>query len=327
MYVDMIRLPAPPLMGGAWLGGPSLGPDSLAGRPVFLDFWDYTSLSCLAGLPYIREWQRRYEGMGMTFIGVQVPGWSFGRERENFEGALERLKLPYRQLLDRDDKIRKAFGIQSVPCRYVMDKDGLLRFYQVGDEDYENTELFLQQVLREMDGSLEFPDLLAPLRREDRVGGFTLPVTSEARLGDRIGNRDDVEIGEEADLVFPPSIEDERAHLSGRWRRNAESRVLVGTGGVRLHCRAAEIFLLASHPEGAEIIVRLDGRPIEAEARGEDLTAGRHGETILEVGRPRPYQIVRGDEVAEHRLDLEGAGPDLAFYSFQFISRMPPEPS
>ncbi|MCZ6602667.1 MAG: redoxin domain-containing protein [Planctomycetota bacterium] len=324
MYVDMIRMPAPSLDGGTWLQSPPLSLDGFRGRPVCIDFWDYTSLPSLAGIPYLRQWHKRYQSFGTAFIGVHVPSYPFGGERENVEAAIRRLQIPYPVVIDDQGAIRKSFGIQSVPCRYIVDHAGFLRFYQIGDEDYENTELFLQQTLREMDSSLEMPGLQQPLRVEDRVGGFTLPSTPEIVVAESIGNPDDVKVGREGTYEIPASLEDGRAYLSGRWEKSERARVLSGEGGVRVIYKAAEVFLLAAHSSRAELEVRLDGQPVEKAAHGEDLSLAPGGEVRLVVDRPRPYQVLRHDGVERHDLEIRASSPGLEIYSIQFASRMPP---
>ena len=323
MYVDLLRKKAPRIEGGEWVGGPA---PSLEGRPVFIDFWDYARVSCLLGLPYVFEWHKRYAGMGMVFMAVQTPSFQFGRDPENVKKAHRHLGLPYPVLVDVDGEIGKAFGIQDLPCKYVMDKDGFLRFYQVGKGDQEDIELFLQQALREMDSSLKLPDILPPLRSEDRVGGFTLPHTHDVRFADGIGNPEEVQPGEVVRYAYPSSMEDGVAYLEGEWLKEVEAQTLSGSGSFRIVCRTAEVFLVASHPEGGELRVTLSGNPVPPEVRGDDFRASK-AESALNVTRARPYQIIRSEEVGDFDLKVSCDLPGLSIYSLQFLSRMPRHPS
>ena len=46
---------------GAWLNTTHpLTRESLRGRPVLVDFWDYSCVNCVRSLPYLRAWHERY---------------------------------------------------------------------------------------------------------------------------------------------------------------------------------------------------------------------------------------------------------------------------
>src|SRR2546430_3758088 len=43
--------------------------DSLKGKVVLIDIWDYTCVNCIQTLPYIKEWNERYKNKGLVIIG------------------------------------------------------------------------------------------------------------------------------------------------------------------------------------------------------------------------------------------------------------------
>ena len=57
-----------------WLQGGPLRLSELRGRPVLVDFWDYTCVNCIRTLPYVSEWHDRYGPLGLQVIGVHAPG-------------------------------------------------------------------------------------------------------------------------------------------------------------------------------------------------------------------------------------------------------------
>src|SRR6266581_477259 len=59
--------------------------DSLKGKVVLFDFWEYTCVNCIRTLPYLKEWNRRYSGKGLLIIGIHAPEFEFGKKRENVE--------------------------------------------------------------------------------------------------------------------------------------------------------------------------------------------------------------------------------------------------
>ncbi len=73
-----------------WLQGGPLKLAELRGRPVLIDFWDYTCVNCRA-LPYVSEWHRRYGSLGLTVVGVHAPGRGRAADRVR-GGARQRLR-------------------------------------------------------------------------------------------------------------------------------------------------------------------------------------------------------------------------------------------
>ena len=152
-----------------WLGVPFLRMDRLLGQhAVLVEFWDFARVHSLRTLPYLRAWHERYAARrACQVIGVHSPGYSFGRDRETVERAVERLELPYPVLLDPDLAVWRLYGNRGWPGRYLFDRRSLLRFVHYGEGEYPETELAIQECLREVDADLELPEPLEPLRPED----------------------------------------------------------------------------------------------------------------------------------------------------------------
>ena len=322
MYIDLIKLPSPPIAGGVWLDGAPPTPEALEGKVVLVDFFDITSVAYLAALPYLFEWHRKYEPFGVRVLGVHCPSYEFARDPAVVESAVRRLEVPYPVGIDVDGALQKAFGIQSVPSRYVRDIQGFLRFYEIGDGDYGQIELFIHQAVRERDIRAELPDLMPPIRKEDRTGGFTLPVSREIRADEHVGNADPT-AGGTVEHALPEERADGSAYLEGPWRRDGEAFVLEGAGAVRVPYRAAEVFVVAACPEETEVSVSVDGQPIGDAERGLNVHLADGGGTAIDIHSPRPYQLILHEEVEAHELEISSAGPGLAFFGVQFVSRMP----
>ena len=71
-----------PEIGPVWLNSAPLTLRQLRGRVVLVDFWDFTCVNCIRTLPYVREWHRRYEPLGLSVIGIHAPEFYFGRAPE-----------------------------------------------------------------------------------------------------------------------------------------------------------------------------------------------------------------------------------------------------
>jgi hypothetical protein len=167
----------------AWLGVPFLRMDRLLGRhAVLIEFWDFARVHSLRTLPYLRAWHERYADAGLTVIGVHSPGYSFGRDPQTVERAVGRLELPYPVVLDPALEVWRLYGNRGWPGRYLFDRQSLLRFLHYGEGDYLETELAIQECLREVEPEAEFPSPLDPLRPEDAPGVLLEPQTADIAL-------------------------------------------------------------------------------------------------------------------------------------------------
>jgi AhpC/TSA family len=166
-----------------WLNVAFLRMDRQIGRhAVLLEFWDFARINSLRTLPYLRAWHERYREAGLRVIGVHSPGYSFGRDSEVVGGAVERLEITYPVLLDPRFEVWRLYGNRGWPGRYLVDRAGLLRFMHYGEGEYEETELAIQECLRELDSALELPPPLEPIRPEDAPGALLEPQTADIAL-------------------------------------------------------------------------------------------------------------------------------------------------
>src|SRR3954451_21234930 len=96
------EIPAPEFPAGtAWLNVALLRMDRLLGRhAVLVEFWDFARVNSLRTMPYLLAWHERYADAGLEIVAVHSPGYSFGRDAETVERAVERLELPSPAALD-----------------------------------------------------------------------------------------------------------------------------------------------------------------------------------------------------------------------------------
>jgi hypothetical protein len=175
-----------------WLGVAFLRMDRLIGRhAVLVEFWDFARINSLRTLPYLSAWHERYAEAGLRIVGVHAPGYSFGRDRELVARAVDRLDVRYPVLLDPELEVWRLYGNRGWPGRYLFDRASLLRFMHYGEGEYLETELAIQECLRELDPDLALPDPLEPVRPEDAPGVLLEPQTADIVLP---GQRDRLEL-------------------------------------------------------------------------------------------------------------------------------------
>jgi len=320
---------APELEGGTWLNSEPLTIASLLGRPVLIDFWDYTCVNCLRTLPYLKEWHRRYSPHGLAIIGVHAPEFSFAKSAEHVRRAVQELGIEYPVVLDNDFKIWQAYANRYWPAKYLVDAKGYLRYYHHGEGAYGEVESALQAILREASPDLTPPPLMEPVRDSDAPGAVCYRVTPEMYLGyqrGRPGNTAGLTLDRPATYRDPGKHAEGFFYLEGDWLLAGEylARPVGAMGESRLSLRymAKEVKLVAHPPlTGETALVRLlqDGAPLAPEDAGEDVRPEK-GEAVVAIERPRMYRLVNDREIDGHELTLLTTSDGLAFYAFTFVS-------
>ena len=186
MKVEKAKVRAPEI-GRVWINSPPLSFRQLRGRVVLVDFWTYTCINWLRTLPYLQAWHERYREKGLTVIGVHSPEFVFAQYESNVERAVREFGLTYPIVIDSNFEIWKAFANRFWPTKYLLDKEGYLRFGHFGEGGYLECEQTIQELMWEIDRSLSLPAIMEPLRAEDRAGAVCYPATPEVYLGHRRG--------------------------------------------------------------------------------------------------------------------------------------------
>jgi len=320
--------------GVTWLQGGPLTMAGLRGKPVLIDFWDYTCLNCIRTLPYVKEWHRRYSPLGLAVIGVHAPEFSFARESSNVLRFVREQGIQYPVVLDNDYAIWQAYANRYWPAKYLVDANGYLRAYHHGEGAYRETEELLQALLRETFPQVLLPGLMEPVRDEDRPGAVCYRVTPELYLGylrGAIGNARGLEPDRPSRYSDPGKHVDGMFYLDGDWLLAGEylARPAGAQGESRLVVpyMAKDVNLVAHPPTfggAATLALTQDGRPLAPEDAGEDVAAGA-GVATVTVDQPRMYRLVANREIDRHELTLTTTSDGVALYAFTFTSCVMPE--
>lgn len=309
-----------------WLQGGPLTMANLHGRPVLIDFWDYTCVNCLRTIPYLREWHARYASHGLVIIGVHAPEFAFARERGYVARAVRDLGIEYPVVLDNTYAIWGAYANRYWPAKYLVDKDGYVRAYHFGEGAYEEVESQIQALIREASPEAVLPEVVAPMRPEDKPGAVCYRGTPELYLGyerGRIGNAD-VWPDKPARYREAMTERDGYAYLVGDWLLGKESlsRPAGAEGESRLYLRyAAKEVNLVIHPppQPGRVELLQDGHPVSPEDAAADVRF-EDGRSVVVVDRPRMYMLVNNREFGVHDLSLTTTSDGISLYAFTFVT-------
>jgi thiol-disulfide isomerase/thioredoxin len=332
MRVEKGKVRAPEI-GRVWLNSTPLSFRQLRGRVVLVDFWDYTCVNCIRTLPYIQAWHERYGGKGLTVIGVHTPEFTFAQYESNVERGVREFGLTYPVVVDNDREIWKAFANRYWPTKYLLDKDGYLRYAHFGEGAYRECEEAIRELLREVNPTLAFPPLMEPVRPEDREGGVCYRPSAELYLGHargRIGNEGGFKEDSVADYILPGELEDNRFYVSGRWASTLEYMEAAGEGEHRIALKyeSSGVNLVMAAPPGnaCEVVILQDGTPLTRAQKTADTrfrTLDGSEESYISVQQARMYLLVNNHDFGAHSLELR-CPAGVAAFAFTFTSCVDP---
>jgi len=105
----------PALKAARWVNSGPLTAETLRGRVVLVDFWEYTCVNWIRTSPYVKAWHRDYGPFGLVVVGVHAPEFEFGKRAENIDRGIRDHGLIYPIAIDNDFAIWRAFGNDAWP--------------------------------------------------------------------------------------------------------------------------------------------------------------------------------------------------------------------
>src|SRR3984885_8452341 len=313
-----------PSLSGAveWLNSKPLTADDLKGKVVLVDFWTYSCINCLRSIPYIRAWAEKYRDHGLVVIGVHAPEFAFEKNVDNVKKAVATLNIAYPVAIDNDYKIWRAFDNQYWPGHFFIDAQGMIRYHEFGEGDYDESERVIQKLLAEA-GDLNVPTGIVAVNAS---GAEAAPSQTERQSPETYIGYDRLDhfvspggVAQDASHVYAagsPQLND--WSLVGNWTVGNERALLNDKDGsivYRFHARDLHLVLgPAAEGKPVRFVVTVDGKAPGA-AHGVDVDADGQGVVTAQ----RLYQLVRTPgAVADHTFEIRFLDPGVQAYAFTF---------
>lgn len=115
------------------LAGNTVNIADLKGKTVVVDFWATWCGPCIASMPGMQKMVNKYkDNPGVKFLFIDT--WqNEDNETELVQNFIE--KRGYRDfhvLMDLDDKVVSSFKVEGIPTKFILGKDGNIKFKDVG---------------------------------------------------------------------------------------------------------------------------------------------------------------------------------------------------
>ncbi|MCH8088368.1 MAG: redoxin domain-containing protein [Chloroflexi bacterium] len=334
---------APELTGIAgWINAEPFTLESLRGQVVLIDFWTYTCVNCLRTFPFLKEWQEKYADRGLNIIGVHTPEFEFEKTKANVEDAVSRIGLKWRMAQDNDMKTWRAYNNRFWPAKYLIDATGVIRYRHFGEGAYEETERQIRELLEEI--GVDLSDITVSTEQGPGVdpGASTtdrsLSTTRELYAGIQRNISATVPYYGNNQFYYVPAMtpafyEDPGDHanhflyLHGAWINGMESIMhaqetenLDDYIALKIFATSVNVVIASEDAEPYDVVITLDGLPVEMEAWGADLRLNGEGMTVIRVDEPRMYGLLELPAFGGHELKLSSNSQDFNVFAFTFGS-------
>lgn len=123
----------------------TFGPEEMRGKVWLLNVWASWCVSCKVEHPLLVELSRKN--------AVPIVGLDYKDTRDDGLRWLERMGNPYSlSAFDVDGHVGIDYGVYGVPETFVIDKQGVIRYKQIGPITPESLERTILPLVRQLNG-------------------------------------------------------------------------------------------------------------------------------------------------------------------------------
>ena len=331
--------PAPEFEGIAnWINSEPLTMKELRGKVVLIDFWTYTCVNCIRTMPYLKEWHDRYADKGLVIVGVHSPEFEFEKLTGNVVESAQDFGLSYPIAQDNDMGTWRAYDNRAWPAKYLVDKDGIIRYIHLGEGAYQETEMEIRRTLTA--AGVDLSGVLPISAEEPRPD----PAARDRDLGKRLtreiyggfrrnNNRKGLYVtqgtyyegpGRVVDYVDPGDHDNHFVYLQGPWfngleelRHGRKTEAYEDYLALRFSAITVNAVINADDAPPFQVQVTIDGRPLRPDEAGPDVVVTEEASFFI-VDEPRLYEVVALPGYSSHELRLSSNSEDFALFAFTF---------
>lgn len=288
-----------------WINSEPLTLEKLQGKVILVDFWTYSCINCIRTQPYLNSWYDAYHDEGLEIVGVHAPEFSFEKLPGNVERAVREAEIRYPVALDNDFATWNSFRNQYWPAKYLIDREGRIRYSHFGEGNYDEIEAKIRELL-----DTSVPQAAQPIAVEQP----SLGQSPETYLGYRraYGYTGDTRF-EPGTATFTPSraMAANGWTLGGTWEVDTE-KITAQADGASLSYRFSgqQVFLVLGGPQGARVRVSIDGLE---QPGGSDVIDGE-----LTIDSYRLYRLARLPRFSEDSVITLEFDKGVSAHAFTF---------
>lgn len=116
-------------------------------KVVLIDFWTYSCINCIRTLDTMKQRDVTYKDKWLVIIWVHAPEFQFEKKIENVQKAVNDFGIKYAVAQDNNFQTWNSFDNHYRPAKYLIDKNGNVRYTHFGEGNYPETEKAIQVLL------------------------------------------------------------------------------------------------------------------------------------------------------------------------------------
>ena len=117
--------------------------DQLKGKVVLIDFWGTWCGPCMQGVPKLKELNEMYKD-DLAILGIASD------QEESWRKGIEEHELNWIHLLDaKGDIALNNYNITGFPTKFLIDREGIIRFKEIGENEDSKLEEVLKSLIEE----------------------------------------------------------------------------------------------------------------------------------------------------------------------------------
>ena len=282
----------------------------LIGKVVLIDFWTYSCVNCIRTLPFLKAWDDKYRDSGLVIIGVHSPEFEFEKDLGNVQSAVQDFGIGYPVVQDNDFRIWRAYNNHYWPAKYLVDKDGVIRYTHFGEGNYDETERAIQELLGEKTVSLvDMPEYKSDTRSPETYIGYN-------RISNLVSSPP-IKKDLTASYITPRSFPTNGIGFQGEWQITPEYGQSYRASSLFFRFDADEVDLvmaptLNQNTNGTPTHDSGVGAPTaEVYVDGEKITT-------LTIDKDTLYNLVKLDQRENHIIEIKFPEGGVRAYAFTF---------
>lgn len=298
--------------GGDWINSEPLTIKGQTGKVVLVDFWTYTCINCIRTLPYLKDWHDKYSDKGLVIIGVHTPEFEFEKNKSNLQEAVNDFELTYPIVQDNNYATWRAYNNRYWPAKYLIDKDGYIRYTHFGEGEYDTTEKKIQELLQEAGQET----------KEISINDKTYQISSktpELYLGysriEKLVSNESIAPDAQKEYSYTGFLPPNSFAYVGTFTITPEYTNPTSGAKLILNFDSKEVFLVMRSKNSNQGIVKvkLDQKNISDDDSGDDVSKSQ-----ITVQEDRLYKVVELDSPSMRRLELEFLDNNIEVFAFTF---------
>ena len=105
-----------------WVSAKIPGTEPFAGKTVILEFWATWCVPCVEAIPHLNQLSEKFAGRKVVFVPIT------NEKRSTIEAFFKRHQMKSSVVIDKDRQTTLAYGVEGIPCTFLIDAKGILRW-------------------------------------------------------------------------------------------------------------------------------------------------------------------------------------------------------